>query len=200
LRKREATLNYKIGEIFSDKGVCRLGTIENVPEWAELHHGFPHSGPFPDDAQFRMSPDFPKDIKLADTLVNTERFFVVSERFLKFLEEANALVQNDVFEVGILNHKGRREKAKYYIVHQLNHPHCVDEKNSVGEKSPIDPTQYLAVQKLTLDPNMIDKKLLIFRPAEYRHRPFVREDLASKIAAEGFTGIEFFDVATYNRF
>jgi hypothetical protein len=147
-----------------------------------------------------MSPDFPKDVKLADVLKNTNRFLIVSEKLLEFLTSAKALRQNEVHPVAIKNHKGRIEKAKYFLVHQIDHPSCVDESNSVGVKSPIDPTQYLSVEKLVLDPRRIDEKLLIFRPAEYRDRPFVREDLAAKIEAAGFTGIAFFDVDTYNRF
>src|SRR5689334_398905 len=58
---------YKISEVFSPRGVCHLQKIKNVPDWAYMHKGVPQAGKFPRDAYFQMSPDFPKDIKLADT-------------------------------------------------------------------------------------------------------------------------------------
>jgi hypothetical protein len=97
------------------KGVCRLLTIQNVPEREYLRLGRSQVATFPDDACFKMSPDFPKDVKLADVLSNRSRLLVVSERLKDLLSASDALKHNEVYEVGILNHKGRREKAKYFL-------------------------------------------------------------------------------------
>jgi hypothetical protein len=199
-RSGSPKVKYKISEVVRAKGVCSLESLEEVPDWPKLQHGFSQKGRFPADAYFQMSPDYPKDVKLADVLDNINQFLVVAERLHELLHREKALFQNETFPVAIKNHKGRTEKAKYFLVHQIEHRACVDEKKSVGEKSPIDKSQYLDLQKLVLDPKKIDKKLVIFRPAEYRDRPFFREDLAAKIEAEGFTGIEFFDVDTYENF
>ena len=191
---------YKISEIAADRGTCRVTGIQNVPDWAKMHFGVPQSGRFPADAFFAMDPDFPKDVKLVDVVDNENRFVVVSERLLSFLSSANALRRNEVHEVGIVNHKGRREKARYFVVHQVDHIPCIDEGQTVGTKGKLEPIQYIIINKLVLDESKIDPEIAIFRPAQYSARAFFRRDLVDAIEAEGFTGIEFFDVAEYTEF
>jgi hypothetical protein len=187
-----------ISEFECPKGVSRFEAIQNVPAWPKIQYGIPQAGAFPEDAYFQMSPDFPKDIKVADVLRNVNQFLVVSERLLEFLSSQEALYKNETHPIAIKNHKGRTEKGKYFLVHQIGHPACVDESKTVGTKGKVASSQYLFVEKLVLDPPKIDKKLRIFRPAQFSDRPFFREDLAAKIEAEGFTGISFFDPETYD--
>jgi hypothetical protein len=102
--------------------------------------------------------------------------------------------------VGIQNHKGRREKAKYFLIHQFNHLSCADESKSVGVKSNLDPDEYADLKKLVLDEKKIDPSLSLFRARAYRPAPFFRRDLAEKIAAGGFSGIAFHEIEGYDRF
>jgi hypothetical protein len=192
-------MNYLMGNTLPPKGVCRLGILENVPEWAEMQNG-ERQRDFPADACFRMSPDFPKDVKLADVLPNDNRFVVGSERFVELLRAAKALARNDVFEVGILNHKGRREKAKYFLVHQYDFPRCVDAKATVGERSAMDADEYIALTKLVLDERRIPKDLALFRPREYNNRPFFRRDVAQQIMDAGITGLHLVEIDQVKRF
>jgi hypothetical protein len=147
-----------------------------------------------------MDPDLPKDMKLADVLGNMNRFLVVSERLKDLFVTWNALKHNEVFDVGILNHKGRLEKAKYFIIHQIDLPKCTDEAKSVGEKSPLDPSQYIVLTKLVLDESKIDPELAIFRPAAYKARAFFRRDIADKIVEAGITGLKFYEIDGYTAF
>lgn len=191
--------NYVLADAIAPRGVCRLGAIENVPDWAEMQKG-ERQKDFPSDAVFRMSKNFPKDVKLADVLFNMNSFLVASERFVETLQAANMLTRNDLHPVGILNHKGRREKADYFIVHQYDFPRCVDQKKTVGEKSGVNPNEYDLLETLVLDEKKIDKNLALFRPLEYNQRPFFRRDASELIAKAGMTGIFFFEIDQYNRF
>jgi len=182
------------------KGVCRLLTIQNVPEREYLRIGRSQVGTFPDDACFKMSPDFPKDVKLADVLSNRSRLLVVSERLKNLLSASDALKHNEVYEVGILNHKGRREKAKYFFIHQINFPACADRRQTVGEEDPLAPDEYGLLTKLVLDESKIDSALAIFRAAEYPARPFFRRDIVAKIKAADMTGIAFFELDGFTKF
>jgi|SRR5580658_3303840 hypothetical protein len=181
------------------KGVCNL-PLDNVPDSAYLHIGRAQAGTFPDDACFKMDPDFPKNVKLADVLSNLDRLLVVSERLKDLLSAADALKQNEVYEVGVFNHKGRREKAKYFLIHQINFPPCADRSQTLGEEEPLAPDQYAILTKLVLDDAKIDPALAIFRAAEYPARPFFRRDIVAKIKAANVTGIEFFELNGFTKF
>jgi hypothetical protein len=188
---------YKISEVISPRGVCHLSSIDNVDDWARMHQNEPQAGRFPKDASFQMSSDFPRDVKLADALANLNGFLVVSEKFASFLSTEKALAHNEVHEVGIVNHKGRREKARYFIIHQIDDPKCVDEGKTVGKKSTLMPAEFSTLKKLVLDEKKVGRDYMIFRPFEYKLRVFFRDDLVEKIEAAGFTGIEFFDLEGY---
>jgi hypothetical protein len=194
-------VNYLISDTDRvGKGVCRLLTIENVPNEHHMQQGRSQAGKFPTDARFSMNPDFPKDVKLADVLRNQNRFLVVSEEFKSVLAAADALKNNEVYEVGIFNHKGRREKAKYVLIHQIDFPPCADESKSVGEKSELEPTEYDLLTKLVLDESKIDPGLGLFRAAEYINRVFFRRDIAARITAANLSGIRFHELDQFDNF
>ena len=192
-------MNYVLGAALVPRGVCRLENLDNVEDWAEMQNGVRQKA-FAADACFQMSDDFPKDVKLVDVLFNTNRFLLGSESFVELLRKLKALEQNDIHQVAIVNHKGRREKAPYFIVHQYNYPKCVDRRSTVGVPSKIDPEEYIALTTLVLDESRIDPKLAIFRPREWNKRPFFRRDVSEKITAAGVTGLEFTEIDQVKRF
>ena len=124
---------------------------------------------------------------------------VASERFVDLLSPED-LKQNEVFEIAVLNHKGRREKEKYFLIHQVNHPQCVDEKASIGVKSALRPVEYTDARKLVLDEGKIDPRLAIFRAMEYTDKPFFRRDLAKRVVDAGMTGVEFHELEGFRDF
>jgi hypothetical protein len=191
-------MNYMLVEMKASNGACRLGTIENVEKEFQLRIGVPRATNFPTDACFRMNDDFPKDIGLTDALHNRSRLVVASERLKKFLEAIpGALVQNEILPVAILNHKGRREKAQYAVVNQLNHPACLNEKACVGTKSKLKPAMFQVIEKMVLDPARVPADRMLFRAAEYPQAALIRRDLAEKLDAETFTGITFHEIEGY---
>jgi hypothetical protein len=193
-------MNYMISRVTLPKGICNLGAIKNVPGWARMMNGASQTGKFPADAQFQMDPDRPKDVKLADVVENMNSFLIVSERLKDLFVTLNALKKCEVLPVGILNHKGRLEKANYFIIHQVDHPQCVDEAQSVGVKSQLDPSEYISLTKLVFDESKIDPELAILRPSAYRDRAFFRRDIVEKFLASGMTGLKFYEVESYTAF
>jgi hypothetical protein len=191
--------NYLIGKIEAPDGCCRVKGLQNVDDSFELSFGFSRSAGFPADASFRMNDEFPKDLTLTDFLHNQECLVVASARLREFLESVpGALFQNEVLPVKIINHKGRREKAPYFIISQLRHPSCLDEKACVGKKFAVNPDHFRSMKKLVLDESLIDPKLMIFRVAEYNVIPFFRRDLATKLREQKFTGIAFHEIQGFD--
>ena len=97
-----------------------------------------------------MDPSFPKDIRLEDTMRNDDHLLVVSER-VKELLEAEKVPRQEMLPVAIFNHKGRKEKAPYFLIHQLDIQDCINLKKTKWKKNPSDEEQITDVRKLTLD-------------------------------------------------
>lgn len=92
----------------------------------KLSYGVPVGKSFPGDVVFDLSPS--GGVFLADSVPNTSSLYVVSERLRALLEKAS-----DRFEfhrVRIRNHKGRIEKAPYFIANLLDIVDCMDKQRS----------------------------------------------------------------------
>lgn len=192
-------MNYMIAQATRQKNHCRLGSLQNVTKDYQLRFGISRAGDFPADAAYPMDEDYPKAVALADLLDNDARMLVVSGRFRTLLEEIpGALFANEVLPVKIINHKGREEKAPYFIIHQVSHPACLDEAKSVGERSPINPEHYQFMDQMILDESKIDPKLMLFRVAQFPAVPLVRRDLVDTLKRHKLTGITFHEIAGYD--
>jgi hypothetical protein len=187
-------MKYLIAKTVRPKGVCALDSIENVPEREDLRFGISYIKRWPEDARFSMDAEYPKDIALADSLDNVSMLLVASQKFKEALEGIpGALHSNEVLPVKIINHKGRAEKAPYYIIHQVDHP-PLDEAKSEGTRARLNPKRFQFLKKMVLDDSKIDKKLMLFRVAQYSMLPLVREDLADKLTALKLSGLEFHEI------
>ncbi len=192
-------MNYVIGKCRARGNACHLKDLEGVPDDFELAFGVPRVQGFPVDAYFRMSADFPKAGALTDALANTGHYFVASARLRAFLASVpGALFQNEILPVRIINHKGRVEKSEYAIIHQVHHPKCLDMKQCIGTRHAINPSHFQFMDKIVLDEQRIDPRLMLFRPEEYGTELFIHRGLATKLQAEKFTGISFEELANYS--
>jgi uncharacterized protein DUF1629 len=192
-------MNYLIVATTRPAGTCWLGSVENVAHDEKFITGEPLAPGFPDDAQFSMDDGFPKDIRLADALRNSDSLLVVSERFKSALEAApGALTQNEVLPVKIVNHRGRTEKAPYFIVNQLNYPFCLDENKSKGVRSTLTPLEFQFIDKMVLDESLVPPDLMLFRPAQYPRVALIRRDLAQALSPIGLKGVNFTEIADYD--
>jgi len=191
-------MKYLIAKTVRPKGVCALGSVENVPQREDLSFGVSYLARWPEDVQFTMDEDMPKDIRLADSLDNISMLLVVSEKLKQALEGIpGALVGSEMLPVKLINHKGRAEKAPYFIIHQVDHPACLDEAKSEGKRSSLNPKRFQFLSKMVLDPAKLDPKRMLFRVSQFNELPLVREDLAAKLKEAQLTGLEFHDIEGY---
>jgi hypothetical protein len=189
---------FQIASISDADGLCKLSSIQNVPEKFRFPKGLSYAKDFPDDAVFKMHDSFPKDVRLVDALYNTSGLLVVSARFKDLLESApNALTLNEVLPVTIVNHKGRAEKPPYFIIHQLEHLACLDEKKSKGTRSSIEPKVFQFLDSMVLDTKLIPAERQLFRVAQYPEIVLVRRDLADALSEANLVGVEFQEIADY---
>lgn len=190
---------YMVVGIVQAPGAPWLETIENVPDEEDLAFGVSRLQGFPGDASFSMSADYRRDVGLADSFRNVSSLMVVSERLKTALEAIpGALFENEVLPVKIYNHKKRVEKGPFFIIHQINHPACLDEKKTQGTRLAIDKTQYQFVTAMVLDEQKINPKKMLFRAKEFPEVPLVRRELAAKLQPGKFTGLEFHEIEGFD--
>jgi uncharacterized protein DUF1629 len=183
-------MKYFFEEVSRPEGFCLLGSIKGVKEDYNLKEGQSRAKGWPADAHYRMDDDEPDDIKLADFLESMDTLLVVSApvRDLLVTEKVKSV---EYLPVAIVNHKGRKEKAPYFVANVVGLQDCIDQKKTKFKPNRIDPELWLSVQNLTLDPARIDPDRKLFRAKYLRSRTVWREDLVQKVRAAGFTGIEF---------
>jgi hypothetical protein len=181
------------------RGIADLETIQNVPDREDLRFGVSRVKGFPAAASFDMNHERPKDIGLADAMVNISSLLVVSERLKAAIEEVPGLLfENEVLPVKIVNLKKRVEKAPYFIIHQINHPACLDEKKSQGSRLRIDPSIFQFMNAMVLDDKKIAPPKMLFRVKQFPSVPLIRRAAAEKLAAGKFTGLEFHEIAGFD--
>jgi hypothetical protein len=183
-------MDYVIGKIDRSKGVCILGHIMGVENNFELSQGISRQKGWPKDAHFEMDKNFPKDIKLEDFHENMTSLLVVSSR-VKDLVEKEKVTRIECLPVWIVNHKGRREKDQYWVLHSTPLIDCIDLKKSKPTVNEINPDDFSNVENLTIDPKKVPKDAKLFRLEKFSVPPIFRTDLVDKIQSAGFKGMEF---------
>ena len=191
-----STDDYLVWRANAGGGFCRLGVLENVADGYQISQGVSRAADFPDDAIFRMSKEFPKDVKLPDNCESLESVIIVSAKLRDWLA-GQELPEIEFLGVSIVNHKGQAASDEYAIVNPLSIQDCIDKQNSNLMWNNIDPTFISTIFKLVLLPDQIDPKFPMFR---LQHEPTVvcvQAELATKIKEAGFTGLNFVPVSQY---
>lgn len=183
-------MGYKIGMPDVGSGVCRVGALVGVDRDYELFDGISRANGFPADARFRMSEEFPNDIKTEDFTDNMNGLLVVSARARAILE-SQALKNNEFLPVTIINHKGRKEQGPFFILNQVSLQDCIDPGKTVAKENPINREVFISVKKLGLDEQRIDPAVTLFRIKRFPHYPVFRDDLVDRLQTAGLTGLEF---------
>lgn len=183
-------MSFTIGSAKVGRGACRLGALQGVERDYELHQGVSRTNGFPSDARFRMSDDFPNDIRTEDFIKNMNSLLVVSARAREVLE-AQPLKHNEFLPVTLINHKDRKEKGPFFIVHQVSLQDCIDTAKTVAEENPINPEYFISLSKLFIDEQRIDPEVSLFRMKRLPSHPVFRGDLVERLKSAGLTGIKF---------
>jgi len=190
-------MHYLIGEFDVGLGACRLQTLEGDDRDYELFDGISRAADFPSDARFSMNDDFPDDIRTEDFIYNLSSVLVVSERTREVLG-AIGLKNNEFLPVAIINHKGRKEKGSFYVLHQVELQDCIDFERTICTRNAIDPDLLSTIERLVLDERRINQVVPIFRMKYFPYAPMFREDIIEKIRSAGLKGIKFTEAARFS--
>jgi len=183
-------MRYLIGESDAGRGACQLKSLMDFERDFELFDGISRASDSSADAYFEMDDDFPDDIRTEDFIVDLTSLLVVSERTRQALE-ATGLKNNEFLPVTIINHKGRKEKGPFYVLHQVELQDCIDFEKTVCKRNALDPDLLSSISQLVLDERRIDPTVSLFRLKYFPYAPMFREDLVEKIRSAGLTGIKF---------
>lgn len=174
-----------------------LGQLNHVEDDFELVEGVPRLDTWPSDATFELDADF--GLKLDDVMKCLGSLLVVSDRLRLFLESA-ILAKVEMLPVTLIDLKGRPIETRYAIVHPVDPPDALDLEASGATFNAIVPDDVRAVQRLALREDAIEPERKIFRLARYTRPLLFERGLAEQIEAEGFTGIGFAPIDTFDRF
>lgn len=178
-------------------GAVVLKDFVGVADKYPLHDGEPMAAAFPADAAFHMHPDFPDNLLLQDSLSNSDMCLVVSQR-LKNAVQALAPPQVEYLPVAIIDHKGRKLREPYFILHPLDPIDCIDRDASGAEFDPIlDPDAIESVQRMVLDEGSIPPERTLFRLKHYWGAVVLSRGLAAALEAGGFTGVRWLELDQY---
>jgi hypothetical protein len=183
-------MQYLIGESDVGRGACRLKSLKGVKRGYELFDGISRASDFPPDARIDMDADFPDDIRTEDFISNLTSVLVVSERTRQVLDVAG-VKNNEFLPVTVFNHKQRKEKGPFYVLHQVELQDCIDFEKTVCTRNAIDPDLLSTIERLVLDERRIDPAVSLFRLKYFPYAPMFREDLVEQIRSAGLTGIKF---------
>jgi len=186
-------MTYSVWHADPEGGFCTLEDLEKVNDAYELKRGVSRAKDFPEDARFRMDSSHPKEVKLPDNVMNTDRLLVVSPKLKQFVEEKNPTA-TEYLPVTIYNHKKRVATKDYFIINPHKVVDCIDQAKSELVWNKIDTQLVSRCKKLVLDEKQIDPNLLLFRPKYLPLIVLTRSDLAEAIIGEGFKGAYFFKV------
>lgn len=190
-RKVELSMRYVIWKAVIEDGYCVCNSLEGFEDSRKLKRGHSVAHSFPDDACFRMDPDFPKDIMLSDNIRNGGGFLLVSNRLKEALEEDNEVNNVEWLPVKIINHKGRVASEEYVVANPLDLCDAIDRDRSEITWNSIMPDLIASCEKLVLDEEKIPADFKLFRLKHFSRRVVLRADFADKIKSRGFSQIAF---------
>jgi hypothetical protein len=172
-----------------------LDELENVDLNVELRMGVPCAASFPSDAVFTVDPDFPNNIRLADTFDNSDQLVIASEKLKTFIMSWSPK-NLEVLPITILDHKSR-PAGKYFILHPVQPIDALDPAKSGAEFDEDNDEWIDSVKRIVLDRKKIDPDLLMFKVKYFYNCVLVRRDLADAISKQKFTGIQWIECDEY---
>ena len=177
-------------------GFCKLNGLQNVPKTFKLLNGDSRAADWPDNASAAMSPNFPKDIGLLDTIYGAG-FLVLSPRTKQLVDEEN-LRNLEWLPVSIVDHKGRTVPESYSILNPREFVDCIDAVASQARFNPLKPTQLNGCVQLVLREDAIPADVYVFRPSTWPQIVIIRRELGDKMVAAGLTGLDLREPAEYD--
>jgi hypothetical protein len=178
------------------EGFCVIGNPKGFAKQFLLLDGVPLLEQWPEDVVCKMSPKYPKDIKLADNLYGCG-YTIVSGRLRERIPAPEGGRQIEFLPVTILNHKERVASKDYYILNPVGSVDCIDIEKSGVVWNAIDNKIISTFAQLVLKDEAIPPGAAVFRPT-YRTRTILaRRSLADQLSADGFSGLYFTEPAAF---
>lgn len=177
-------------------GGCVLKDLEGLEKASSLHLGRPLAAEWPGDVLFRMNPDFPTDLLLTDSLLNSDQCLVVSARLRAALESLQ-LPRMEYLPVTIIDHKGRKTPEPYVIVHPVEPVDCIDRDASVVKTSRITPGKISSLKSLVINAKKVSAEAGLFRLKDLWGPIVARKSVADAITKGNFSGVSFIDSTAY---
>jgi hypothetical protein len=178
------------------EGFCVVGKPKGFSQQFLLLEGVPLQCQWPEDVVCKMSPRYPKDIKLSDNLYGCG-LTIVSGRLKERITPTEGGGQIEFLPVTVLNHKERVASKDYYLVNPLGSVDCIDIEKSGVVWNAIDTSSISAFQQLALKEDAIPPAVAIFRPTHRTQTILARRSLAEQLSADGFTGLFFTEPAAF---
>lgn len=188
-------MSYVIWRSGDEGNTAQLESLLGWDDAWKLQEGVSVVDEFPVDAHYRMDPNHPKRTRLSDCLGNRNGLPVISNRLKAFLE-AKQIDGVEFLPTGIVNHKGRETKERYWILNATRVVDCLDTDASEVVYSPFDGTIDL-MQRMSLRQDAIDEGTTMFRVANVPGPTLLRTELADELDAEGFTALYWRDPAKH---
>jgi hypothetical protein len=187
--------NYLIWEADSQSNYCVLGYLEGYSDDYKLMKGDSVAKEWP-DVSMRMDPDFKKQIKLSDNLLNPVNIIVASKRLCDFFR-AKRVPNIEYLPVTIYDHKKKVASKEYSIANLVTTQDCIDTKKSEVTWNAIDSDYISSMKRLVLNEKKIAKDAMLFRAEHLKEIIFVRADLAQAVSDAGFTNIMLWKLSDY---
>ncbi len=151
---------------------------------------------FPDDTTFSMDPDEPTKMKLTDSLSNTNRVIIASQRLADFFRR-NEVVKVEYLPTKVLDHKNRPISESYEILHPIDPVDCLNLEGVKADYSPILPDQIKRLDRIVLFEDKIPSDRVFFRCLNFSSVILVKRGFADLITAAGFTGFKWRELSEH---
>ncbi|AKV01126.1 hypothetical protein AKJ09_07789 [Labilithrix luteola] len=188
--------NYVIWRFESYPKALALKDLSGLEKSYRINNGEPLEASFPSNVTYHQHADYPDDVALGDTLLNSDMLIVGSKRLASFLA-SRSIPKLESLPVRIVDRKGSELSSEYSIINPIEPIACLDTGASVYETDLLDPDSIDNVTKLVLDESKIPADRLIFRMQGYWNTTFVHRSLAQAIAAQTFSGIRFLELSAF---
>jgi hypothetical protein len=184
------------GSTYSE-GSCVIGrNPEGFPEPGLLIRGVKLFDQWPADVTYRMNPEYPKDIRLTDSLYGPINR-VISLPLRRRLAELVAADESEFLPVTIVNHKGRVASKEYFFLNPVGCLDCIDVDKSGIVWNAIDSDRISRARHLTLRAEAVPSTSNLFRPAYMVGVTLLRRAVSDRLAADGFSGLKFSELGRY---
>ena len=169
------------------KHAAAVMDLRGVHDSAYMSLGESFKDRFPSTAAFHFNPDFKRNTRLVDCLINVMNMMVCSERLTDFIRSKKP-DKVEFLPVTIFDMKDKPVAASYFIVHPIDPVDCIDVAASDVTWSVLDPTTIRYAEHVEIDEARVPPQHLIFRPKSFPGMLLLQRELALDIEKADFTG------------